>query len=63
MCSSDLKKCENFVEIYTEFLTLGGSKSPKELVEMFNLDINSQEFWQIGLNEVEKLVKKFKELK
>ena len=57
------KKCENFVEIYTEFLTLGGSKSPKELVEMFNLDINSQEFWQIGLNEVEKLVKKFKELK
>lgn len=57
------KKCENFVEIYTEFLTLGGSKSPKEMVEMFNLDINSQEFWQIGLNEVEKLVKKFKELK
>ena len=57
------KKCENFVEIYTEFLTLGGSKSPKEMVEMFNLDINSQEFWQIGLNEVEKLVKNFKELK
>ncbi len=57
------KKCKNFVEIYTEFLTLGGSKSPKEMVEMFNLDINSQEFWQIGLNEVEKLVKKFKELK
>lgn len=57
------KKCENFVEIYTEFLTLGGSKSPKEMVKMFNLDINSQEFWQIGLDEVEKLVKKFKELK
>lgn len=57
------KKCENFVEIYTEFLTLGGSKSPKEMIAMFNLDINSQEFWQIGLNEVEKLVKKFKELK
>lgn len=57
------KKCENFVEIYTKFLSLGGSKSPKEMVEMFSLDINAQEFWEIGLKEVESLVNEFKELK
>lgn len=52
-------KCENFVEIYTNFLSLGGSKSPKEMVEMFGFDIESSEFWQIGINEVKKLVDEF----
>lgn len=53
------KKCENFVEIYTEFLSLGGSKSPKEMIAKFNLDINSNEFWDLGIKEVEKLVDEF----
>ncbi|CZE47035.1 M3 family oligoendopeptidase [Campylobacter geochelonis] len=52
-------KCENFVQIYTEFLALGGSVCPRDMVAKFNLDINSREFWQIGLKEVEKLVDKF----
>ncbi|WP_144242169.1 M3 family oligoendopeptidase [Campylobacter iguaniorum] len=52
-------KCENFVQIYTKFLSLGGSKSPKEMVEMFGFDINQEEFWQIGIGEVKKLVDEF----
>ncbi len=52
-------KCENFVEIYTEFLSLGGSKSPKDMVAMFGFDINQEEFWQIGLDEVRNLVNEF----
>ena len=55
-------KCENFVEIYTQFLSLGGSKSPKEMVAMFGFDSESSEFWQIGINEVKKLVDEFESL-
>lgn len=52
-------KCENFVEIYTNFLSLGGSKSPKEMVAMFGFDIDDEQFWQIGIDEVKKLVDEF----
>ena len=52
-------KCENFVQIYTEFLSAGGSRSPKELVGMFGFDIEDSAFWQIGINEVRKLVEEF----
>ncbi|WP_170000197.1 M3 family oligoendopeptidase [Campylobacter sp. RM9328] len=55
-------KCENFVEIYTKFLSFGGSKSPKELVLMFGFDIDSDDFWQIGLKEIKELLKEFKEV-
>lgn len=53
------RKCENFAQIYTEFLSLGGSMSPKDMVAKFDLDINSSEFWQIGLDEIRKLVDEF----
>ena len=56
-------KCENFVQIYTEFLSLGGSRSPKELVAKFCFDIEDAKFWQIGINEVKKLVDEFEGLK
>ena len=56
-------KCENFVQIYTEFLSLGGSRSPKELVAKFGFDIEDAKFWQIGINEVKKLVDEFEGLK
>ncbi|WP_169778040.1 M3 family oligoendopeptidase [Campylobacter curvus] len=56
-------KCENFVQIYTEFLSLGGSRSPKELVAKFGFDIEDAKFWQIGINEVKKLVNEFEGLK
>ncbi|PPB55722.1 M3 family oligoendopeptidase [Campylobacter hyointestinalis] len=52
-------KCEDFVRIYTEFLSLGGSKSPKDMVAMFGFDINKEEFWDIGMNEIKKLVDEF----
>lgn len=52
-------KCENFVEIYTKFLSLGGSKSPKDMIAMFGFDINKEEFWDIGMNEIKKLVDEF----
>lgn len=57
------KSCENFVQIYTEFLSLGGSVSPKELVGKFGFDIDKKDFWQIGINEIQNLVNEFKGLK
>ena len=53
-------KCENFIEIYTAFLSAGGSKSPKELIDKFGFDIDDREFWKIGINEIRKLLKEFK---
>lgn len=52
-------KYENFVEIYTKFLSLGGSKSPKELVGMFGFDIDDEKFWNIGIDQVANLVNEF----
>ncbi len=52
-------KGENFVEIYTKLLSLGGSKSPKELVGMFGFDIDDEKFWNIGIDQVANLVDEF----
>lgn len=43
-------------------MSLGGSKSPKELVGIFGLDIESNDFWQIGMNEVKLLLKGLREI-
>lgn len=51
--------CKDFVSLYTQFLSAGGSKSPKELVGLFGFDIDDEAFWQIGLEEVEALVEEF----
>ena len=53
-------KCENFVEIYSKFLSAGGSKSPKELISEFGFDIEDKEFWKIGTQEIRELLKEFK---
>ena len=52
-------KCENFVQIYSEFLSLGGSMEPKKMVAKFGLDIEKAEFWQIGIDEIRNLVDEF----
>lgn len=52
----------DFVAKYEEFLSLGGSKSPKELVGIFGLDIESDDFWNIGMNEVRLLLEGLKGL-
>ncbi|MBD5164856.1 M3 family oligoendopeptidase [Helicobacter sp.] len=53
-------KPSEFVAKYEEFLSLGGSKSPKDLVGIFGLDIESDDFWQIGINEVKLLLEGLK---
>ncbi|MDR0408307.1 MAG: M3 family metallopeptidase, partial [Campylobacteraceae bacterium] len=55
-------KMDNFKQKYLEFLSAGGSKSPKELVSIFGFDIEDEKFWQIGINEIKKLVDEFKEI-
>ncbi len=57
------KGSENFMENYIRFLSSGGSKSPKELIEAFGFDIEDEKFWQIGMDEVKKLLEEFKELR
>ncbi|EAH8682419.1 oligoendopeptidase F [Campylobacter jejuni] len=56
------KKCENFKELYIKMLSLGGSVSPKELVGMFGFDIEDENFWEIGIKEIQKLINEFMEL-
>lgn len=55
-------KCQNFVEIYSEFLSLGGSQSPKDLVKKFGFDIEDIKFWQIGIDEVKKMLEEFEKI-
>ncbi|MDR3178238.1 MAG: M3 family oligoendopeptidase [Campylobacteraceae bacterium] len=55
-------KSGDFKQKYIEFLSAGGSKSPKELVSIFGFDIEDEKFWQIGINEIKKLVNEFKEI-
>ena len=50
-------KCKNFIDIYTRFLSAGGSKSPSELVGDFGFDIESSAFWDIGIKEVQNQTK------
>ena len=52
-------RCENFVQIYTEFLSSGGSDAPQKLVAKFGFDINKSEFWRIGIEQVAALVDEF----
>ncbi|MDR0580116.1 MAG: M3 family oligoendopeptidase [Campylobacteraceae bacterium] len=52
----------DFKQKYLEFLSSGGSKSPKELISIFGFDIEDEKFWQIGINEIKKLVNELKEI-
>ena len=52
-------RLENFVQIYTEFLSSGGSDEPQKLVAKFGFDINKSEFWRIGIEQVAALVYEF----
>ncbi|TQR29342.1 oligoendopeptidase F [Campylobacter sp. MIT 99-7217] len=57
------KACENFTSLYIDLLKSGGSKSPKELISSFGFDIEDENFWELGIKEVEKLINEFMELK
>nr|WP_314374943.1 M3 family oligoendopeptidase [uncultured Campylobacter sp.] len=52
-------RLENFVQIYTEFLSSGGSDAPQKLVAKFGFNINKSEFWRIGIEQVATLVDGF----
>lgn len=53
------KDKKSFVAQYSEFLSAGGSKSPKDLVKIFGFDIEDVQFWANGINEVKKLLSEF----
>lgn len=52
-------KCPNFKELYLSMLSSGGSISPKDLIASFGFDIESKNFWEIGIKEIEKLINDF----
>ena len=49
-----------FVKNYTTFLAAGGSQSPKALIEKFGFNIEDEDFWKLGIAEVELLLSEFK---
>ena len=49
-----------FVQNYTSFLSAGGSQSPKELIKKFGFDIEDENFWQLGIGEIESILAEFK---
>ncbi|WP_457560708.1 M3 family oligoendopeptidase [Caminibacter sp.] len=54
---------ENFEEKYIKFLTQGGSIPPKkQFSELFNLDIEKEDFWKKGMEVVREMLNEFKGL-
>ena len=41
---------------------MGGSKSPKELMQILDIDISSKDFWIGGTKLIEEMVNHFEEL-
>lgn len=60
--SKEQGKEKEFVKTYTEFLSSGGSASPRELISKFGFDVESEEFWEIGMNQVRILLDEFLEI-
>lgn len=50
---------DKFVDNYIEFLSAGGSKTPRDLVSIFGFDIEDCNFWQYGMKEVTKILDEF----
>lgn len=53
---------DNFEDTYVELLSAGGSKKPEELVGMFGLDIQSADFWNQGVQVIERMINEAEEL-
>lgn len=51
---------KEFVKKYTQFLSAGGSQSPKALIECFGFDIEDEAFWALGISEIEGILEEFK---
>lgn len=50
-----------FADKYVALLKLGGSRTPKELMETVGVDLTSPEFWQAGIDALENLVSRFEQ--
>lgn len=48
-----------FVQKYIDFLSSGGSRSPRDLVAEFGFDVEDEQFWMIGMKQVEILLEEF----
>jgi oligoendopeptidase F len=51
-----LEEGESFIPKYIHLLQEGGSHSPYELLQPFNIDLNDPVFWQGGLTVIEKML-------
>jgi oligoendopeptidase F len=44
---------EKFIKVYEKMLTYGGTKTPEELAEMYNINLKDKKFWQSALKVIE----------
>ncbi len=51
-----------FAERYLDMLSLGGSKSPQELMDLLGVRLDDESFWRAGIAAVERLVATFEGL-
>ena len=58
----DDKQKDQFKKKYINFLSSGGSKSPRDLIKEFGFDVEDSKFWEIGMREVSAMLKEFEEL-
>ncbi len=56
------KQKDQFKKKYIDFLSSGGSKSPRDLIKQFGFDVEDSKFWEIGMREVSIMLKEFEEL-
>lgn len=56
------KQKDQFKKKYINFLSSGGSKSPRDLIKEFGFDVEDSKFWEIGMREVSAMLKEFEEL-
>jgi oligoendopeptidase F len=57
-----VKEKPSFIEDIKEFLATGSSASPKSIFAKMNIDIDSKDFWNSGLNEVEETLNNVEKL-
>lgn len=49
-------------KLMDDILGAGSTKSPQEILKTFNIDLNDPNFWQKGVDEIEKLIMQLEDL-
>lgn len=52
----------DFNDAYINLLKAGGSDKPENLISAFGLDINSTDFWQNGINVLERMISEVEQM-